>query len=161
MLNSRKKPAGAGLPQFSVGGEVREPAQLKSHVGYAIRRAQLRAYESFYAALAELETTPARFTLMLLIRENPGIRSVDLARTLNVARSGMVRLVDELARSEWVVRETLVDDRRNQGLTLTAEGRRRLSQLERAVERHEAQLTKGLNAAERKRLLDLLWRVGA
>lgn len=161
MPDNREKASGARFRQYAVGDAVREPLQMKSHIGYAIRRAQLRAYENFHAALAELETTPARFTLMLLIRENPGIRSVDLARALDIARSGMARLVDDLERHEFIVRKTLVGDRRNQGIALTAPGRRRLDQLERAVERHEAQLTQGLSVAERKLLLDLLWRVGA
>jgi DNA-binding MarR family transcriptional regulator len=137
-----------------------EPPTLKQYVGYAIRRAQLRAYQNFFETLAAQETTPARFTLMLLIRENPGIRSVDLARILNVARSGLVKLMDEFDRQELITRETLQSDRRNQAISLTPLGRRRLKQLERAVTEHEASITRKLSAAERQQLLDLLGRVG-
>jgi DNA-binding MarR family transcriptional regulator len=159
MVNDRKTTRAAPA-EFTVGDEIREPAQMKNDLGYAIRRAQLRAYESFYNALQDLETTPARFTLMLLIRENPGIRSVDLARKLGVARSGMVRLIDDLEGRGLIARETLKSDRRNQALALTAEGRRYLKQLERAVGRHEAALSSKLTAGERAQLIDLLWRVG-
>lgn len=144
---------------FSVGDEIRKPPQLKEYVGYAIRRAQMRIYEDFFNALVDQDTTPARFTLMLLIRENPGIRSVDLARALGVARSGMVRLVDELDQRSLISRETCQNDRRNQALALTALGRRKLSRLEKVVESHEAQVTANLTLSERKKLLELLWRV--
>lgn len=138
-----------------------EPAALKQHVGYAIRRAQLRTYQSFFETLAALEVTPARYTLLLLIRENPGIRSVNLARMLAVARSGLVKLMDEFDRQQWIVRETLQSDRRNQAISLTPLGRRKLKQLESAVAGHEARITSRLSAAERRQLLDILARVGA
>lgn len=158
MVNDRKTTRAAPA-EFTVGDEIREPAQMKNHLGYAIRRAQLRAYESFYSALQDLETTPARYTLLLLIRENPGIRSVDLARKLDVARSGMVRLIDDLESRGHIEREILKSDRRNQALTLTAEGRRHLKRLEKAVVRHEAALSAQLTTGEREHLIELLWRI--
>jgi DNA-binding MarR family transcriptional regulator len=158
-MGNDRKTTGAAPAEFSVGDEIREPAQMRGNLGYAIRRAQLRAYESFYNALQDLETTPARYTLMLLIRENPGIRSVDLARKLEVARSGMVRLIEDLEGRGLIGREILKADRRNQALALTAEGRRHLKQLERAVTRHEAALSDKLTARERTQLIDLLRRI--
>jgi DNA-binding MarR family transcriptional regulator len=139
--------------------EIREPEQFRRNVGYAIRRAQMRIYDDFFAALSDLDMTPTRFTLMLLIRENPGIRSVDLARVLGVARSGMVRLIDDLEQRELISRETDQRDRRNQSLALTGQGRRKLSRMEKTVEQHEARMTTGLSKTEREKLLELLWRV--
>jgi len=158
MGNDRKTTA-ASPAEFAVGDAIREPAQMRNDLGYVIRRAQLRAYESFYNALQDLNTTPARYTLLLLIRENPGIRSVDLARKLDVARSGMVRLIDDLEGRGLIAREVLKSDRRNQALTLTAEGRKHLKQLEKAVVRHEAALSEKLSDKEREQLIELLWRI--
>jgi DNA-binding MarR family transcriptional regulator len=147
------------LASFSAGDEIRIPEQFKHHVGYALRRAQLRVYEDFYASLVDLDTTPTRFTLMLLIRENPGIRSVDLARTLGVARSGMVRLIDELEQRDLITRTIDKKDRRNQALQLTDLGGRKLIHIEKVVKQHEKKITANLSAMERKKLLELLWRV--
>jgi DNA-binding MarR family transcriptional regulator len=149
----------AEIADFSVGDEIREPEQIKTNIGYAIRRAQMRVYEDFYASLATLDTTPTRFTLMLLIRENPGIRSVDLARVLGVARSGLVRLIDDLEQRGLISRETDRKDRRNQALVLTATGHQKLKRLEKVVATHEAKMTAELTESERKKLLELLWRV--
>ncbi|MEJ2467254.1 MAG: MarR family transcriptional regulator [Candidatus Thiodiazotropha sp.] len=147
------------IAAYSVGDEIREPAQIRHYVGYAIRRAQMRLYEDFYAALAGLDMTPTRFTLLLLIRENPGIRSVDLARVLGVARSGMVRLIDDLEQRGLISREIYQQDRRNHALALTPNGLRHLVRAEKAVARHEAKVTADLSDSERTKLLQLLWRV--
>jgi DNA-binding MarR family transcriptional regulator len=147
------------ITPFAVGDEIRQPAQVEGSVGYAVHRAQMRIYESFFTALDVYDTTPTRYTLMLLIRENPGIRSVDLARVLGVARSRMVKLVDDLECRSLISRNTSSSDRRNRVLLLTARGAHKLRQLEQAVDRHEAQLTEGLSAGEREHLLGLLWRI--
>jgi DNA-binding MarR family transcriptional regulator len=147
------------LAGYAVDDEICVPEQFKHNIGYAIRRAQMRIYDDFYAALADLDTTPTRFTLMLLIRENPGIRSVDLARALGVARSGMVRLIDELEQRKLITREIDQKDRRNQALVLTSLGLRKLSRMEKTVEQHETRVTTGLSKSEREKLLELLWRV--
>ena len=144
---------------LNAADEIREPELLRHNVGYAIRRAQMRIYDDFFAALSDLDMTPTRFTLMLLIRENPGIRSVDLARVLGVARSGMVRLIDDLEQRELISRETDKKDRRNQSLALTGQGRRKLSRMEKTLEQHEARMTSDLSKNEREKLLELLWRV--
>lgn len=142
-----------------VTDEIRQPALVGRSIGYAIRRAKMRVYEAFFNALVDHDTTPTRYTLMLLIGENPGIRSVDLARVLGVARSRMVKLIDDLQSRNLITRETPPNDRRNRALVLTPEGKRKLNQLLQVVERHEAQLTEGLGEDERERLLDLLWRI--
>ena len=147
------------ITPFAVGDEIRQPVQVDRSVGYAVRRAQMRIYEAFFTVLDVHDTTPTRYTLMLLIRENPGIRSVDLARVLGVARSRMVKLVDDLECRSLISRNTPSSDRRNRVLLLTERGARKLRQLEQVVERHEAQLTEGLSAGEREHLLGLLWRI--
>jgi DNA-binding MarR family transcriptional regulator len=154
-----RKASEIAFSRYPLGEELRQPAQFKRNVGYAIRRAQIRIYEDFYAALADQDTTPTRFTLMLLIRENPGIRSVDLARTLEVARSGMVRLIDILEQGGLITREVDQNDRRNQSLVLTDYGERKLSEMERVVEAHEARMTNRLSESEVDTLLELLGRV--
>ena len=148
-----------GITPFSLGGEIHQPVQVNASIGYALRRAQMRVYNVFFASLADLDTTPTRYTLMLLIRENPGIRSVDLACSLGVARSRMVKLIDDLEGRCLITRETPSNDRRNRSLMLTTQGKRNLKKMEQAVECHEAKLTEGFGAGERERLLGLLWRI--
>lgn len=158
-MQNRRKIETQRSSSLSAGDEIRQPPQVSRSIGYAIRRAQMRIYEEFFALLADLDTTPTRYTLMLLIRENPGIRAVDLARVLGVARSRMVKLIDDLECRSLISRKTLPSDRRNRVVVLTAQGKCKLNQLEQVVERHEAQLTEGLSAEDRERLLGLLWRI--
>jgi DNA-binding MarR family transcriptional regulator len=158
MQNLKKIRAEEPTP-FAVGDEMRQPPQISCSIGYAIRRAQMRVYEELLTVLADLDMTPTRYTVMLLVRENPGIRAVDLARILGVARSRMVKLIGDLESRGLISRETLPSDRRNRVLEMTAQGEQRLNQSEQVVERLEAQLTDGLSAEDRERLLGLLWRI--
>lgn len=157
-MNERKIDTDSPIP-ISADEAIRLPAQVTRSIGYAVRRAQMRVYEGFFAALTDLDTTPTRYTLMLLIRENPGIRSVDLARLLGVARSRMVKLIDDLESRNLISRETPRSDRRNRVLVLTPQGARKLNQLEQVAARYETRLTEDLGAEDRERLLGLLWRI--
>ena len=134
-------------------------AELPQFVGYAVRTAEMRVGEHFFAALAGQHITPARFTLLLVLRSNPGIRSTDLARILKCARSGLVKLVDFLEERQMVTREITQSDRRNQSLTLTALGQRKLKEMELAVLRHEEEICARISAEERVQLLDILSRL--
>jgi DNA-binding MarR family transcriptional regulator len=158
-MQNRIKMETARSTPFSVGDEIRQPTRVSRSIGYAIRRAQMRVYDEFFTQLANLDTTPTRYTLMLLIGENPGIRAVDLARILGVARSRMVKLIDDLESRSLISRQTHHSDRRNQILVLTTQGELKLTQLKQVAERHEAQLTEGLSEDEWERLLGLLWRI--
>jgi len=120
----------------------------------------MRIYDDFYTALeAEGITPPARFTALMLIRHNPGIRSTDLARTLRIARSGVVKLLTWFEQQGLVRRETHDGDRRAQCLELTAHGQAQLAHIEACVEEHDRRICAGLSADEREQLLELLSRV--
>lgn len=69
---------------------------LDSLMGYAIRRAQIRTYENFIAALEPWGITPPRFSAMVIVSLNPGLKLTQLAKIMGIARSGAVILVDAL-----------------------------------------------------------------
>jgi DNA-binding MarR family transcriptional regulator len=67
--------------------------------------------------------------------------------------------VDALEAAGLLRREGVADDRRRYSLLLTDEGRARLEVLRVALVGYEQRLAKGLSAAERRQLMDLLGRV--
>jgi DNA-binding MarR family transcriptional regulator len=71
----------------------------------------------------------------------------------------MVALVDELEQHGLVERRPEPKDRRVRALFLTAEGKRCLARGREIAAQHEKELTKGMAAADRKRLVDLLQQV--
>lgn len=132
---------------------------LDEIIGYHLRRAQLRYFAGFAAAMEGLPLTPMLFGTMLIIDERPGINQSDIATALGADRSTLVRLIDQLEGLGLLVRRPDPEDRRSSVPTLTEEGRRVLAEAARRVRTSEDELARSLSAQERATLLDLLRRL--
>jgi DNA-binding MarR family transcriptional regulator len=131
----------------------------KDSLGYAIRRAQMRAYALFFDSLGELGLSPARVTALSLVAMDPALNQAQLARKLDIAGPSALKLVDALEGAGFIRREDVAGDRRRYSLVLTAAGRRALEQVREALDAYEARLARQLDAAERRQLMALLARV--
>jgi|SRR5579871_111178 len=129
---------------------------FRDNIGFAIRKAQVKIFEDFYAAMAGDGITPARFTALVFIESYPGLSQTQLGNYLKVARSGIVKLVDTLERLKLVERREIPGDRRSYALVLTAAGRRQLERYRQRVLEHEARISTGLTEGERDTLLQLV-----
>ena len=132
----------------------------RDSLGYALRRAQVRAYDLFFEMLGSLDLSPARLTALSLIATESDINQAALARRLGIAGPSVLKLVDALEASGLVARMDVADDRRRYSLVVTASGRSKLETLRARLDAYEARLAQQLSAAERKTLLALLERVG-
>jgi DNA-binding MarR family transcriptional regulator len=128
-------------------------------VGYGVRRAQLAIHEDFIAALAPWNITPPRFSALVVIARNPGLKLSLLAQILGIARSGGVLLVDALQEMGYVERRASEADRRAWGLGLTEAGRRELKAITAAVSAHDRRMSRMLDEAQKAQLVGLLKRV--
>nr|MBF0685583.1 MarR family transcriptional regulator [Pseudomonas sp.] len=135
--------------------------QLDTLVGYAVRRAQIRIYEDFTIALQPWNITPQRFSAMTLIDRNPGIRAIDLANVMGIARSGVAILLNTLEAAGYIRRVGEQKDKRTLALELSAAGRKALREISDAVARHDARVTASLDEEQKSLLISLLDRVGS
>jgi DNA-binding MarR family transcriptional regulator len=133
---------------------------LDELVGYAIRRAQLAAYEVFDRVVGGTKFTTQRFSSLVIVEQNPGLTQTRLGEILGIARSGVMLLVDFHEVEGFVVREPSPTDRRAYGLRITAAGRRRLAEVKRLVREADRETTATLTGSERRQLLALLEKVG-
>ena len=158
---ARRRPA-RGLPgDPAAGGDALvSDGELSGLIGYALRRAQLRVFEDFYAALSVEGITPARFSALCLIDANAGVSQTTLAETLDIARSGVVSLIDNLEKLDLVSREPIATDKRAYALHLTRNGKLTLQRIRRQVAVHEARVCSRLGKKDKQNLLELLSRVG-
>ena len=117
---------------------------LDGLLGYALRRAQNALYLDFYRATAEWGISPPRFTALVLIGRNPGLRQGLLGQAMGLHRSGALRLTDWLTAQGWAERREAPDDARAWGLHLTPAGKRLLGKLEAAVAAHDQALLEAL-----------------
>ncbi|KRC76090.1 Transcriptional repressor MprA [compost metagenome] len=133
---------------------------LDDLVGYAIRRAQILIYEDFLSALAPWDITPQRYSALTLIAANASLKLADLARILGIARSGAVQIVNQLQGLGYVERQEAERDRRAYALAMTEAGRAALAAITQAVQAHDAHISARLGAADRRKLIGLLGKLG-
>jgi DNA-binding MarR family transcriptional regulator len=129
---------------------------LEQHLGYALRRAQVAAFEAFHRATAGEGITPPRFTALVILQANPGISQSTLGEVLGTARSGAMLLTDWLEAQGLAERRHRPDDGRAWGLYLTARGQRLTERLRVRVRSHDRRFAARINARERHALLRAL-----
>ena len=125
---------------------------LDSLLGYAVRRAQIRLYEDFIPSLAPWGITPPRFSAMVIVSRNPGLKLTQLAKVMGIARSGAVILVDALEELGYMQRQSMPEDRRAFSLALTKKGQTELVAIIQAVQAHDERMARMFSAEEQERL---------
>ena len=132
---------------------------LDGLMGYAIRRAQIKLYENFIMALEPWGITPPRFSAMVIVSLNPGLKLTQLAKIMGIARSGAVILVDALEELGYIERLPVPEDRRAFSLELTAKGKADLEQISGVVVAQDTAVVSPLTEQERHELHRLLLKL--
>ena len=145
----RASQAGEALPAINA-------TALTGLAGYLIRQAQLWVFEDFNATLAPLELRPVQYSILTIIRDNPGLSQMSLSQVLGIVRSGLVPLLDGLESKRLLERTSSTIDRRSHALYLTHDGKALLDRADALVQDHEKRLMKKVGAAGHKQLLQIL-----
>lgn len=132
---------------------------LPGLLGYALRRTQVAVFADFMASFAALDLRPAQFSVLLLIRHNPGCKQSDVAEALGILRPNFVAMMDELDHRGLTQRTTSKGDRRSYAIFLTEAGEALLDAAMKVVAEHEARLASAMKPGEAEKLLDLLTRI--
>lgn len=131
---------------------------LRQFIGYNMKRAYMQIQDDMAQTLAPLGLRTGTFSALAVIMGSPGISQTQLSDVLNIKRSGVVVVVDDLERAGAVERKPVVTDRRAYALHVTPAGKQLWKTAEAAVQAHEAALFAELQAQERRALQDLLIR---
>jgi DNA-binding MarR family transcriptional regulator len=132
---------------------------LGSAVGYLLRRAQMAVFEDFARRFAVLDLTPAQFSTLLAIRENPGRRQSEIAAALGVQRPNFVAMMDNLERRGLAARVRSGEDRRANALELTRDGAALLDRGLAAQADQEAAIRAIVGETERRKLIAVLGKL--
>jgi DNA-binding MarR family transcriptional regulator len=121
-----------------------------------------RLWRASHTRIAEgLETiglTPALFGTLNILGARDAVIQQDLARTMGIDPSTMVKLIDELEEAGLAARRPHPTDRRAREVAITAKGRRLRDKGRQMATQIDAEVLGGLSAAERRELLALLRR---
>lgn len=132
---------------------------LDDLIGFQLRVAQTRVFKDFEQSMETLGITPAGFSVLEVLRQNPGLTQSKLAEAVHLDRSSVVPLLDKLETKHLLYRQTSTKDRRNNHLYLSDEGTQILDASKERVAEHEARISRTLNREERKTLISLLARL--
>ena len=132
---------------------------LPTLLGFNIRRAQIALWRDFNRNVAEGYVRPGVFSALLLARANPGIAQIEIANQLGIDKASVVSLVDRMEDAGWVTRRRSTEDRRRQGIFLTAAGVKACRSLKKEMIDHEQKFVGRYTDQELRTLIALLRRL--
>lgn len=157
---TKKKAEAAAETVDVVASELPAGAsRLDDLLGLSLRRAESVASDVLTAQLNAHDCTPTRMMALMIVVERPGLKLVDLARALGIARSGAVVLVDELENRGQVKRRPMPGDRRAHSLVATPRGLKTLDKLVEVAKAADEKVFGDLGARDRQALLKLVSRL--
>ena len=136
-----------------------DAAFLQSLLGYNTRRASLAIIEQVHVDMAKFDLRPVDFSVLSLIRHNPGTTSRQLCQALNILPPNMVVFLKSFEKRQLVERAPHPTDGRAMGLTLTESGEALIQAAEKTAMDSGLKATSGLTESERQTLARLLQKI--
>lgn len=121
---------------------------VRDRLGYLLKHAQLRLGELSSQALEPYGITGRQLAVLIAIDDQVPQSQQEIARRLDVDRTTMVALVDELERKGLAQRQPAVEDRRKNVVVLTTAGKDTLGKALRASDAAERRFLATLSRAE-------------
>ncbi len=129
---------------------------LDEVIGFALRRAQVAAFQDYAQTMNDLGISTTQFSVMRLAHANPGINQTTLADALDAEPPRMVSIIDDLERRGLVERLASTIDRRARAIFLTGDGRKLHAVLSKRVTGQNRRLAARLRGANKDALLKML-----
>jgi len=135
---------------------ARDDHAIHDRPGHLIRRLQQIAVAIFMAETRRFNITPVQYSALLAIDIHPGIDQITLASIIAFDRSTIGNVVGRLENKRWIKRAAGAQDRRTKRLTITAQGRKVLREIDASVEAAQKLILAPLRAAERPAFMGML-----
>jgi len=132
---------------------------LETLLGYNARRAALAVIDVFVQRMEPFTLKPVDFSVLSLVRHNPGITSRQLCTALGILPPNLVGMVNTLEKRGLVERMPHPRDGRAMGLHLTAPGEKLMRDAEKTAAELEADFASRLSPAELRTLISLLKKI--
>ncbi len=133
-----KPDAAAQDATLSTGAVTTE--EMKSVLGYMLRRAQVAVFHHFVTEGRHLNIRPTQIGVLSVIRENPGRKQAEICAALGIQRTNFVAIFDELERRGLAKRISAKNDRRAHALYLTEDGEKLVARWRAEQHKLEKQL---------------------
>lgn len=135
---------------------------MDGELGFHLRRSQVAAFKYFAQTVTVAEgITPGLYGMLQVIANTPGLTQSALAEAMDVDRSSIVKVVNQLVDKGLITRDPVPNDKRSYHLRMTVGGKQSLMRIEDAVMRQDREFSSALSDAERATLISLLKRLYA
>jgi DNA-binding MarR family transcriptional regulator len=124
--------------------------------GFLIRRAHQIAVSLFLEETGELGITNRQYGILLVLKHQPGIDQITVAKLLGLDRSTTGMVLTKLEEAGLVGRVVGKKDRRKRNLQLTQAGERMLARLIEPARRAQMRVLSAFTPVEQKQFLFLL-----
>ncbi len=151
--------SGASTANGAVTENLPVDKTLRRFLGYRLKRAYNTIRSELLGLLEPLGLRITTYSALVLIVDNPGLRQSVLAAALDIKRSNMVAIVDELETKGWVTRKEHPSDRRALALHVTKTGSRTCKRALAVCAEHESNLLESMNSDELIQLLTTLEKI--
>ena len=130
--------------------------KLYRRPGFMIRRAHQISVSLFLEETGALGITNRQYGIMLVLKAEPGIDQITVAKMLGLDRSTTGMVLTKLEDAGLVGRVVGAHDRRKRSLKLTPTGERMLKRLAEPARRAQERVLSAFSPRERETFLDLL-----
>ena len=124
--------------------------------GFMIRRAHQIAVSLFLEETGELGITNRQYGILLVLKHQPGIDQISVAKLLGLDRSTTGMVLGKLEAAGLVQRVVGAKDRRKRSLKLTSDGEQMLARLKEPARRAQSRVLSAFTAKEQREFLRLL-----
>ncbi len=159
--SSPSVPAIAPATPDSPTVDLVDTSYLETLIGYNARRAALSIIDLFLRRMESYGVRIVDFSVLSLIRHNPGITSRQLCASLGLLPPNLVNMLQQLEHRRLVERRPHPTDGRAVSLHLTAQGHDMMQEAEDTAFQLEIEATSALTEAQRSTLRRLLKQVYA
>ena len=129
---------------------------LENYAGYYLRLAQDASFQAFAARVGRGDLRPGYFTLLTLIRENPGITQTEISQASGRDKSTLTPALRALEDGGYIARQRIDRDRRSFELSLTPAGEEAVTQLSEHARAHDAELDRIIGPENKAAFLRIL-----
>lgn len=138
--------------------DVSIPAALTDAIAYSLRLAQEASFASYLARVGTPELKPGRYSILMILGENPGLTATEISRAIRRDKSTLTSTLRALQADGLVVRSAVAGDRRRSAFRLTKTGRALRDTLRAHACAHDAALER-IVGADKRRLMAVLNRI--
>jgi DNA-binding MarR family transcriptional regulator len=129
---------------------------LYGRPGFMLRRAHQIAIALFYEETGDLRITTTQFGILHLLKHQPGLDQISVAKLLGLDRSTTGMVLGKLEKAGLVGRKIGKTDRRKRTLALTSAGERMLKRLKAPAQRVMKRQLSAFKPRERTLFLQML-----